>query len=337
MNKFFVLGMTLIAIVSMMPMNGQEEILLKFGCQPPIDEYIKVDRSSYCIGDPITVYIFVPGTGEVTVEDHMTSGDTKVIFQQTQSCGQDYWYTLVGYVEGPPGTEILEYKVHIGCCSPVCTEDDVIDYVSFAIEDCCEEWLYVICNEGGYDLYVDGVYILTEDGDGECSVNLEKGTYTVQLKKDGCDTVTETIEIVCEHETTLVVTMNCDPCEGVTCPPVCEGDDLWSQKCVDGVCVVDELVEANSTLCGYDPCSGVVCNDICKDHDLWSQKCVDGECVVDELVETNSTLCGFAPELPEAPEPTWEVGVQVEFILVTLILAGVAVAAALGTIYRRRR
>ena len=264
---------------------------------PSYQEYIRVDRYSYCIGDPITVYIFVPGTGEVTVWDHMTNGYTKVIFHQSQSCGQDYWYTLVGYAEGPPGTEMLEYEAYISCCYGDCMGSHVTDHVSFTIQDCgpCEEWLHVICNEGGYDLYVDGVYILTEDGDGESGVKLEEGTHTVQVKKDGCDTVTKTVQITCGHTTTLTVTLNCDPCKGVTCGTVCRGYDLWHQKCVDGNCVDDTLVEANSVTCGYDPCSGVVCNDICKGYDLWAQKCVNGNCVDDHLVESDSVTCGFDP------------------------------------------
>jgi hypothetical protein len=33
------------------------------------------------------------------------------------------------------------------------------------------------------------------------------------------------------------------------CPHVCRGNDLWSQKCVNGECVDDQLVEADSEEC----------------------------------------------------------------------------------------
>ncbi|MBU7047622.1 MAG: zinc-ribbon domain-containing protein [Theionarchaea archaeon] len=46
-----------------------------------------------------------------------------------------------------------------------------------------------------------------------------------------------------------------DPCRNVNCGTVCRGDDLWSQKCIDGSCFDDELIESNSLDCGYDPCS----------------------------------------------------------------------------------
>jgi hypothetical protein len=42
-----------------------------------------------------------------------------------------------------------------------------------------------------------------------------------------------------------------DPCAGIVCDPVCIGLDRYSQKCVNGVCVTDALIEANSAQCGY--------------------------------------------------------------------------------------
>ena len=78
----------------------------------------------------------------------------------------------------------------------------------------CEEWLHIKCNVGGYKLYIDGEYILTEDGDGNCGAKLTPGTYSVKLKKDGCDTVTKTAAITCGKSTTLNVTMNCGEKEG---------------------------------------------------------------------------------------------------------------------------
>ena len=46
----------------------------------------------------------------------------------------------------------------------------------------------------------------------------------------------------------IVVT---DPCEYVTCIDDCFEHDLWSQKCVDGACVQDAIIESNSAICGY--------------------------------------------------------------------------------------
>ena len=44
-----------------------------------------------------------------------------------------------------------------------------------------------------------------------------------------------------------------DPCEGIVCPNVCVGNDLYSQKCIEGNCVTDQLLESNSVFCDYDP------------------------------------------------------------------------------------
>ena len=86
-----------------------------------------------------------------------------------------------------------------------------------------------------------------------------------------------------------------DLCEGMVCDNVCIGDDLWSQKCVEGDCIPDQLLESNSVTCGYDPCEGVVCDNICIGLDLWSQKCEGGYCVPDQLLESNSVTCGYDP------------------------------------------
>ena len=86
-----------------------------------------------------------------------------------------------------------------------------------------------------------------------------------------------------------------DPCEGVVCNNVCVGKDLWSQKCVDGSCVPNQLIESNSSTCEYDPCAGVVCESVCVGDDLWSQKCVDGSCVLNQLIGSNSSICGYDP------------------------------------------
>lgn len=157
----------------------------------------------------------------------------------------------------------------------------------------CEEWLHIKCNVGGYDLYIDGDYVFTEDGDGDSGVALPPGTYTVKLKKEGCDTVTETVRIECGHETTLRVTMNCnedcdngrdddgdgktdcndsdcrndpdcDPCRNVNCPDTrCYGCELWKITCDNGECVKDYLVEKDSEECGCgeDPCKEDSDND----------------------------------------------------------------------------
>lgn len=44
-----------------------------------------------------------------------------------------------------------------------------------------------------------------------------------------------------------------DPCAGITCPNTCDGTSLYSQKCVNGHCVKDALIESNSPTCGYTP------------------------------------------------------------------------------------
>ena len=86
-----------------------------------------------------------------------------------------------------------------------------------------------------------------------------------------------------------------DLCEGKVCPNVCVGTNLWSQKCnpETGLCAPYQLLESNSTTCGYDPCEGIVCPNVCIGDDLWSQKCVNGLCVADLLLESNSTTCGY--------------------------------------------
>ena len=94
-----------------------------------------------------------------------------------------------------------------------------------------------------------------------------------------------------------------DPCDYVICENVCSVYDLWSQKCVEGLCVDDELIEQNSNTCGYtipDPCDGVVCDPVCIEHELWTQKCIDGSCVDNIMIEQNSPMCGYV--YPDEPD-----------------------------------
>ena len=92
-----------------------------------------------------------------------------------------------------------------------------------------------------------------------------------------------------------IITSGINLCAGVVCDNICIGNDLWSQKCVNGACFLDQLIQQNSSTCGYDPCAGVVCDNICIGNDLWSQKCVNGDCFLDLLIEQNSSTCGYDP------------------------------------------
>jgi hypothetical protein len=80
-----------------------------------------------------------------------------------------------------------------------------------------------------------------------------------------------------------------DPCADVHCYQQCFGCDLWAMKCVDGRCVEDYIIEANSAECG---CTEMECGAVCVGKDLWNQKYVNGECVIDQIIEHNSTACG---------------------------------------------
>lgn len=207
---------------------------------------------------------------------------------------------LIGFSDEPPDS----YKGHLmafvnpvwgeacGTC-PFPPFDTACGWVivgwesAYSINSCaecgkesCEEWLHVKCNVGGYKLYINGEYALTEDGDGDCGVELSAGTYTVKLKKEGCDTVIETVRIECGHETTLRVTMSCN-------------EDCDNGKDDDG----DGRIDCNDSDCrndpDCDPCRNVNCPDTkCYGCELWKVKCANGECVKDYLVEKDSEECG---------------------------------------------
>ena len=100
----------------------------------------------------------------------------------------------------------------------------------------------------------------------------------------------------------------CDT-EDPECEDICSGYDLWSQFWNGEECVLDELLEVNSTECGYDPCWDVTCNDtVCVGYDLYNMTCEDGECVPYILIEANSTDCGY---IPPGGTPCEETGVVV--------------------------
>jgi len=65
--------------------------------------------------------------------------------------------------------------------------------------------------------------------------------------------------VIEEYPTKFYIGLPCeeipivDPCEEIVCENICIGTDLYSQKCVNGECVTDQLLEANSLSCGYIP------------------------------------------------------------------------------------
>ncbi|KYC44621.1 MAG: hypothetical protein APG12_01572 [Candidatus Methanofastidiosum methylothiophilum] len=98
-----------------------------------------------------------------------------------------------------------------------------------------------------------------------------------------------------------------DPCENIQCPDICKGEDLWSQKCVDGACVDFVRIEPCSEKCGcvVDLCQRIKCYDECRGEELWAYKCVNGICAPDYIKEKCAAPCGCGPKyfynlVPEA-------------------------------------
>ena len=100
-------------------------------------------------------------------------------------------------------------------------------------------------------------------------------------------------------------------CLEITCPNICIDYDLYSQKCENDTCSIDQLIETNNVnICGYDPCIGIVCEPFCDGFDYYTSECINGECI-DVLVETNSVEhCGYEPpiEPKKAATPWWLLG-----------------------------
>ena len=129
-----------------------------------------------------------------------------------------------------------------------------------------------------------------------------------------------------------------DPCEGIVCENICIDYNLYSQKCVDGECVPDQLIEENSSSCGYippeieepiDPCENVICPDYCDDinHIKYTNgHCVNGECIYD-TIEENSVECGYIP--PEIEEPIDEKEEPFDVSKIYGLLAGIGLGAIL--------
>jgi hypothetical protein len=90
-----------------------------------------------------------------------------------------------------------------------------------------------------------------------------------------------------------------DPCENITCPDQCHGDELWSQVFNNGQCVDNKRLDECAEYCGCkeDLCKAILCKDKCVDNALWSSTCVNGVCVPYKVKEQCSTECGCKPEL----------------------------------------
>jgi len=176
---------------------------------PPAGDFIWTSKSTYCFGEYVDIY-FGCSYGCV--------GDAEVVLCTPSGCSTRYRGHLSGIdhtggVAGPPAGERTA-KLYM--------DGDLIDTTNYWVENCggdddessCKQWLHVKCNVGGYKLYIDEKYMFTEDGDGNCGVELRPGTYEVKLKKDNCSTITKTARIRCGSDTTLRVTMNCQQEKG---------------------------------------------------------------------------------------------------------------------------
>ena len=93
---------------------------------------------------------------------------------------------------------------------------------------------------------------------------------------------------------------NGDPCDSVVCGNVCVGNDLCTQKCIDGSCVPDQLLESNSVSCESDLCAGVVCPNTCIGPDRWYQRCdlATGQCIPHQLLQEDSLNCRISAAVP---------------------------------------
>lgn len=92
---------------------------------------------------------------------------------------------------------------------------------------------------------------------------------------------------------------NTNPCEGVNCPDICRGDELWSQICDKGECKDLKKIDDCSEYCGCkeDLCKAILCQDKCIDNSLWSSRCINGTCIQYQVKELCSQDCGCKPEL----------------------------------------
>ena len=143
------------------------------------------------------------------------------------------------------------------------------------------------------------------------TVNLDKGTYHYEMFNPTTGSIVDSGKITVESgiqnftynfygDAVLFISSVNDPCEGVVCENICLGADLYSQKCVDGFCVTDQLIERNSVNCVSDPCAGVVCSNTCVGDDLWSRRCdpATGQCVLDQLIQSDSINCKIPDVIP---------------------------------------
>jgi hypothetical protein len=251
-------------------------------------EPIWTDKYNYCVGETVTIsweLIDCGGSIHIPISILLRKPNGEVVYLMDDGPSSGKINGIAGYPLG-----IREVEIYCG--------QNCWGSTSFEVQECstpepCKEWLHINCNVGGYKLYIDGEYTLTEDGDGECGIQLPSGTYSIKLKKEGCETVNETARIECGYSTTVRITMKCDPCEGKICESKCDDCNYWARKCVNGDCVKDYIIEENSSKCGSEcPCRDVSCSNQCDDCNYWARKCVNGDCVKDYIIEENSSRCG---------------------------------------------
>ena len=91
---------------------------------------------------------------------------------------------------------------------------------------------------------------------------------------DSTGYITEGLRVPFDWDPYMHICAGEEKCLGIYCPDKCDGTSLYSQKCVNGVCVNDALIEANSTTCGYVPSDDEIDDEI--DDDVTDDEIYDG-------------------------------------------------------------
>ena len=133
-----------------------------------------------------------------------------------------------------------------------------------------------------------------------------------------------TVDLIDEYNGNIVDTKQfvsiVDPCEGVSCAPVCVGDDRYTQVCDDGLCIRGTLIEANSIECGYVPPEPFVCNE----GELRNgMSCSDGSVIYTEVCRNNAWV-STGESCPVEPEPEPDPEIPIEDDWTTYALVGIA-------------
>lgn len=227
MKKVLQIGVVCLTLASLFvatpePSSCQGHLSINKGC-----------GSTYCVGELIIIsYSVTANPGDsvtVTLKDKLADGTVNVLFTNKPIL-PNVQYFATGVVTPPYGTEtlILEWSIISGAigASGIETCDFIVSTIFCGITGTT---LRIDSNVSSFQVWLDGVYMLTTSYTYAILSNVSPGTHVVTLKKSGCSDASRTVTVIPGASNQVTINMDCGPGAGEETPDF-DGDGVPDDK-----------------------------------------------------------------------------------------------------------